>query len=136
MSNIIYYAIISRESTQEEIFRSSPRTTKASAQRAVDILATGLKEGYLAHILDTDPKGLEEEEPTCRPFCEVDFRIDNHGSICILNALTPAAKSWVEQHLSGEETQTWGANGTVVEPRYLHNILEGIQSEGFVVDGL
>lgn len=61
-----------------------------------------------------------------------DFRIDNHGSILILNALTPAAQEWVADHIP-EDAMSWGAHGTVVEPRYMGDIVDGIINDGLEV---
>ena len=51
-----------------------------------------------------------------------DFLLVNHGSIVVLNALTDAAKTWVEEHLP-EDRLTSGPNGTVIEPRYVGHTL-------------
>ena len=63
-----------------------------------------------------------------------DFSFQNHGSICILTPLTPAAKDWFNEHLpiDNPETQFW-AEGIVVEPRYAPDIISGIQSDGLSV---
>lgn len=58
----------------------------------------------------------------------MDFNLNNHGSIVILNALTPAATDWAENHLP-EDALRWG-NGYVIEPRYLAPILDGILEDG------
>lgn len=63
---------------------------------------------------------------------QTDFRLSNHGSICILFAVTAAAQQWVAEHLP-EDAQTWGRNGTVVEPRYVGDIVDGIEADGMVV---
>ncbi len=62
-----------------------------------------------------------------------DFRIDNHGSILVLHALTPAAQEWASEHLAGDEVQHWGQHGTVVEPRYIEPIIDGIEGDGLEV---
>ena len=58
-----------------------------------------------------------------------DFAVANHGSILILHALTDAAREWVDEHLPSH-AMTWGRNGTVVEPRYIADIVEGIRAAG------
>jgi hypothetical protein len=68
----------------------------------------------------------------CSAASDPDFTFANHGSICILNALSPAAVEWVDEHLP-EDRQLWGSNGTVIEPRYVAPILEGIVAEGLVI---
>jgi hypothetical protein len=63
-----------------------------------------------------------------------DFSFQNHGSICILTPLTPAAKYWFNNHLpvDNPQTQFW-AGGIVIEARYVPDILFGIQSDGLLV---
>lgn len=57
-----------------------------------------------------------------------DFAVENHGSIFLLQPLTPAANSWVEEHLPADR-QTFGG-AVVVEHRFIWGILEGLQSNG------
>jgi len=61
-----------------------------------------------------------------------DFRFANHGSICILAPLTEEASTWVEEHIP-EDAQRW-AGGIVVEPRYVADIRDGIDSDGLTVE--
>jgi len=61
-----------------------------------------------------------------------DFRIINHGTICILQALTEVAENWVSEYLPADAT-TWGQNGIVVEPRYVDPIIDGIVADGLEV---
>lgn len=69
--------------------------------------------------------------PTNRSKTEPDFLVENHGSIFLLRALTPAANSWIEENLS-EERQTFGS-AIVVEHRYIADIVRGAQADGLVV---
>jgi len=62
-----------------------------------------------------------------------DFTIQDHGSICILTPGTPGAEAWVEEYLSGDETQYWGAKGVVIEPCYLPPIIEHIHHDGLTL---
>jgi hypothetical protein len=57
-----------------------------------------------------------------------DFIVTDHGTIALLTPITDAAKQWVEDHLP-EDRQTFG-DSVVVEPRYLLDILHGINEEG------
>lgn len=66
---------------------------------------------------------------------KADFTYTNHGSIGILHAWTDDAKAWTDEHINGDDIQTWGRNGIVVEPRYIGPILEGIQDAGLTVGG-
>ena len=61
-----------------------------------------------------------------------DFAFANHGSICLLTPISNAATAWCEEHLP-EDAQRWGACGIVVEPRYVADILVGIQADGLTV---
>jgi len=61
-----------------------------------------------------------------------DFRVRNHGSICILTGMTAEARAWLEERVGDDETQAWGA-GIVVESRYIDAIVDGIQNDGFSV---
>lgn len=61
-----------------------------------------------------------------------DFLVANHGSVLILRALTDIARAWVNGHIP-EDAMTWGRNGTVVEPRYIADIVEGIREAGLSV---
>lgn len=62
-----------------------------------------------------------------------DFRLDNHGSVVILHALTQVAEQWVEDYLPADRL-TWGRTGTVVEPRYVGDIVDGIQNDGLEIE--
>lgn len=61
-----------------------------------------------------------------------DFLLDNHGSVCILNAITPDAAQWVDDHLP-DDALCWGPVGTVIEPRYVGDIVQGVINDGLVV---
>jgi len=63
---------------------------------------------------------------------DTDFIVLDHGSICVLTALSDEAQAWVDEHLP-EDAQIWGPNGTVIEPRYLPPILDGIEADGLTV---
>lgn len=62
-----------------------------------------------------------------------DFTYENFGSVVILTANSDAAKAWVEDHLP-EDRMTWGRAGTVIEPRYVDDILQGIAADGLTVN--
>jgi hypothetical protein len=62
----------------------------------------------------------------------VDFVVANHFSVVILHARTDAARAWLDEHLP-EDALTWGTDGTVIEPRYVGPILDGIRSDGLTV---
>ncbi len=60
-----------------------------------------------------------------------DFTFDDHGSICILYAVTRAAVDWVEEHIDGSALRYGG--GVVIEPRYAEPIIDGIINDGLTV---
>jgi hypothetical protein len=71
---------------------------------------------------------------TCSEFRAVDlvdFDFQNHGSLCILYALTEEAAQWVTNNLPEDRTEFCG--GTVIEPRYAGDILFGIDNDGLTV---
>lgn len=61
-----------------------------------------------------------------------DIVIRNHGSICIMVAVTPTGEEWIAEHIS-EDAQRWG-QGVVVEPRYVEDIANGATADGLEVD--
>ncbi len=60
----------------------------------------------------------------------VDIRVENHGSIVLLQPLNPAAREWLDQHVAWE--QKFG-NAIVVEPRYVAGIVQGAINDGLEV---
>jgi hypothetical protein len=60
-----------------------------------------------------------------------DFVLENHGSIFLLRLISPAAFTWIEEHLPADRL-TFG-NAVVIEPRYVSAILHGLQDDGLVV---
>lgn len=68
------------------------------------------------------------------PAPEPDFIVNNHGSVCVLRAVSPAAKEWVEESLHIEGWQLWGRDGIAVDPRMLAPILDGIEADGYIVE--
>jgi hypothetical protein len=60
-----------------------------------------------------------------------DFLVENHGTIFLLQPLTPAANSWIDEHLP-EDRMTF-AGAVVVEHRYIADIIRGATADGLVV---
>jgi len=60
-----------------------------------------------------------------------DFVVENHGSIFLLQLLSPAANDWVAENLP-EDHLTFGSS-VVVEPRYIADIVRGAQADGLVI---
>lgn len=57
-----------------------------------------------------------------------DFTLMQHGTIAILEPVTAEAMIWADEHLP-EDAMKWGDHGVVIEPRYLGDILDGIQQD-------
>ena len=64
---------------------------------------------------------------------ELDFTLENHGSLFLLRPVNSAAKHWMAEHLpmGSPETQFWG-DAIVIESRYVRDIVRGIQDSGLV----
>ena len=60
-----------------------------------------------------------------------DFFVENHGTIFMLQPLTLAATSWVQDNLP-EDQMTFGI-AVVVEHRYVADIVRGAMADGLEV---
>lgn len=60
-----------------------------------------------------------------------DFTVSYHGTICLLNPCTVAARNWIDEHI-GDEAQHWDG-AVVVEHRYIDALLDGIIADGWNV---
>lgn len=60
-----------------------------------------------------------------------DFLVENHGTIFLLQPLTPAALSWIEEHLPEDRLTFAGA--VVVEHRFIADIVRGAIADGLVI---
>lgn len=63
----------------------------------------------------------------------VDFLCEDHGSILLLQPLTPSAISWIEEHIGKNSGYQPYFPTLVVEHRYIADIIEGIQNDGLAV---
>ena len=65
---------------------------------------------------------------------ELDFKLENHGSLFLLRPLTTLAREWMNEHLPLDHPEThFFAGAIVVEPRYIGPIVEGIVAAGLVL---
>jgi hypothetical protein len=78
-----------------------------------------------------DAQAAERAEVHAHAVLDADFRVSNHGSIALLIPRSEAARIWVDEHLPADR-MTWG-EGVVVEPRYLQNIVDGVEADGYTV---
>jgi len=69
--------------------------------------------------------------PTDRTNPEPDFVVQDHGSIFLLRALTPAVSAWIEENLS-EDRQTFG-DAVAVEAGFILPVVIGAQRDGLTV---
>ena len=67
----------------------------------------------------------------------MDHDIDavNHGFAVELRAVSAAGRLWLETYTSGPD-RTTTADGVMVEPRYVDDILEGMAGDGIIVRGM
>jgi len=64
---------------------------------------------------------------------EHDYILIDHGSIVHLIPVSYAALQWCYAHLP-EDAPRWGANGYVIEPRYVDPIVDGMRRDGLLSD--
>ena len=60
-----------------------------------------------------------------------DAQIENHGSLFLVQPLTPAANLWIKANVSDEAI--FYGSALVVEPRYVENLAEGMIADGLTV---
>ena len=61
-----------------------------------------------------------------------DIRVEDHGTICLLVALTNGAMTWLTDN-TPDDVMKVGESRFVVEPRYVRAIVEGAIEEGLEV---
>lgn len=61
-----------------------------------------------------------------------DVRLSDHGSIIVLTPDSDEARAWCEEHLPNDAPR-WGAHGYAVEPRYVGDIVAGMEDAGLEV---
>ena len=61
------------------------------------------------------------------PRAKVDFQVVNHGTIYLIYPNTRRAKQWVKENLPQDHVKY--ADASVVEPRYIDDILDGIRGD-------
>jgi hypothetical protein len=94
---------------------------------------------YIYYLKTTQPtvrrsetRGLESE--TLVPPSQLDFIVEDHGSIILLRPITDAAREWVEEYI-GEDNGYQGLWPTVtIEGRYLARIIDGIREDGLAIE--
>ena len=56
-----------------------------------------------------------------------DFAFSDHGSICILTALSPEGSQWVREYIPAD-AQRW-AGGVVISPHFVCDVLDAIAAD-------
>jgi hypothetical protein len=62
---------------------------------------------------------------------QLDVIFENHGSIWLADPRTEAAMEWIRDNVTG--SVTWIAGRLLVEPRYVAELVEGMQLAGLEV---
>lgn len=65
---------------------------------------------------------------------KADVQVLNGGSVVMVKPVTQAAQEWVDEHVVLEDWQ-WMGGAFAVEPRYLDNLLVGMEIDGLTVQG-
>jgi len=73
-----------------------------------------------------------QAEPTKTISPEVDFLLEDHGSIILLRPVSDIARQWVNAHIGGDNGYQPLWPTVTIEARYVHSILEGIQEDGLI----
>ena len=68
------------------------------------------------------------------PKPKVDIRVENHGTICLLQPTSRAGKRWIKENLGPvAESWQWLNEALSVEPRYVADIVQGARADGLEV---
>ena len=65
---------------------------------------------------------------------DTDVKVEDHGSVILLTPLTAEAREWFEQNIHSEGWQ-WFGGSLAAEPRYVADVVEGLNNAGFAVEG-
>lgn len=57
-----------------------------------------------------------------------DYRVENHGSLCLVHPISQDAKNWIDEHVDPDAQ--WFGGGLAVEPRYLSALVDGMRDAG------
>jgi len=63
---------------------------------------------------------------------KANFRIEFHGSVCLIVPLCASGRDWLDRHLGKDNGYQPYWPTAIVEPRYLAQITAGIRREGLV----
>jgi hypothetical protein len=60
-----------------------------------------------------------------------DIQFENHGSVWLVRPLTVVGREWIDENVSDDAQ--WFGGALAVEPRYVGDIVEGMQIDGLEV---
>jgi hypothetical protein len=63
---------------------------------------------------------------------KANFRIEHHGSVCLIVPLCISARDWLDEHLGKDNGSQPYWPTAIVEPHYLAQIIAGIRRDGLV----
>ncbi len=63
----------------------------------------------------------------------LDVRIENHGTIATITALSAEAREWITENIECEPWQFFGGS-VCAEPRYVQAIIDGMEAAGLRVE--
>ncbi len=61
-----------------------------------------------------------------------DFRVEHHGSVCLLVPLSGPGRAWVNKNIGADNGYQPYWPTVILEPRYLDDVLVGIRRKGLV----
>jgi hypothetical protein len=61
-----------------------------------------------------------------------DVRVENHGSIALLQPLTRRGVTWLRDNVQTEPWQMMG-NAIATDPRMVQNVIYGMEADGLLV---
>jgi hypothetical protein len=64
---------------------------------------------------------------------KADVIVENHGSVCMVTPISPAAREWVDDNVQLEGWQ-WLGESFACEPRYLPSLIVGMHENGLTVE--
>jgi hypothetical protein len=67
------------------------------------------------------------------PVVKPDFLLRDEGSIVLLTPCSEAAREWIDEHIGQDNGFQPYFPTIVVEPRYIVEIVDGIQNDGLMV---
>lgn len=62
-----------------------------------------------------------------------DVVVENHGSVCMVTPMSPAAHEWVDENVQLDSWQWLGAS-FACEPRYVSSLIDGMVDDGLTVE--